>query len=167
MEPGVSATDAIASAAARAARVVVIGYGSPLRGDDAVGRRVVEIISRRNIRDVAVVSAHQLTPELAPILAGSEVAIFVDAGVTDRGVGVEPVAPATSSGVLAHASTPGALLALARRAYGRAPRAYAVTVPVASVGFGTRLSGRARRGVATAVRRVDRLIRESAGAAGA
>ena len=72
---------------------VVIGYGSPLRGDDGVGPAVVEAL--RNLGDsgdfgcgaglvggrasVRLKVAHQLLPELAEDVAASDGVVFVDA----------------------------------------------------------------------------------------
>jgi hydrogenase maturation protease len=159
-----------------AARVVVIGCGSLLRGDDAVGRRVATLVAGWKRPGVTALSVHQLTPELAPVLAAAEVAIFVDAGASDgcsarrrratveHAVRVERVGPRGPVGALAHAGAPAALLALALGACGRAPRAYAVTVPVPSFALGARMSRQARRGVAAAIRAIDELIRDGCGA---
>ena len=56
--------NAVAARAGRAP-VLVIGVGSELRRDDAVGRRVVERLETDGLGAVEVRSLHQLTPELA------------------------------------------------------------------------------------------------------
>jgi hydrogenase maturation protease len=66
------------------ARVTVIGYGNPLRGDDGVGYFVAERLARRFAaagpeRDLEVLALHQLTPEVAEALINSELVVFVDA----------------------------------------------------------------------------------------
>jgi len=49
-----------------AARVLVIGYGNTLRGDDGLGQRAAEALAQRALPDgVEVLSCHQLTIELA------------------------------------------------------------------------------------------------------
>ena len=65
-----------------ARRVLVIGYGNPLRGDDGIGRVIAEHIAE-TLRPEAidVVVAHQLTPELTEPISRSGLVIFVDAAV--------------------------------------------------------------------------------------
>src|SRR5262245_1795360 len=63
--------------------VVVIGYGNDLRGDDAVGLRAAQAVAAWDMPGVCGLAVHQLTPELAEILAGAALAIFVDARVPD------------------------------------------------------------------------------------
>lgn len=48
------------------ARVLVLGYGNPLRSDDGLGWRVAVELFRANASvDVLVLPCHQLTPDLA------------------------------------------------------------------------------------------------------
>jgi hydrogenase maturation protease len=136
---------------ATAPRAIVIGCGSRLRGDDGVGPRVAEMVGRRR-PDVRALPVHQLTPELAAEIAVADIAVFVDAR-TGGGAGVEitRLSPAASTSSLAHVATPGAVLALAEALYGRSPVAFAVGVPVATLGFGDRLSAAARAGARSAL----------------
>src|SRR5262245_30725916 len=57
--------------------VVVVGYGNELRGDDAVGPRVAQAVAAWDLPGVCGLAIHQLTPELAEILAAAARAIFV------------------------------------------------------------------------------------------
>jgi hydrogenase maturation protease len=59
-------------------RVMAIGYGNPLRSDDGAGQKVAEILSRWHVPQMRSISVHQLTPELAALLAEAELAIFID-----------------------------------------------------------------------------------------
>ena len=60
-------------------KILLIGYGSTLRGDDAVGRHVVEIFAGRSLPNVTTISVTQLVPELAAQIATAQAVIFVDA----------------------------------------------------------------------------------------
>src|SRR5690242_12833541 len=68
------------------ARVLVIGYGNPLRGDDGVGWHAAEALAK-SLQDeervpaerVMVLACHQLTLELAEPLSRVERVIFIDA----------------------------------------------------------------------------------------
>ena len=116
-----------------AARVLLIGYGNVLRGDDALGPMAVELLRpvlTGRVTGVELLSCHQLAPELAERLAHCELALFVDAA--DHGepgtVRVQRLSPeAVDLASLTHYVQPSALLALARELYGRAPEALLVT----------------------------------------
>ena len=77
--------------------VLVVGYGSSLRRDDAVGQRVAEELRRRSgsvpaLGGAKFVVAECLTPELAEDLAGSGFAILADAAFDGRPAGTVTVA---------------------------------------------------------------------------
>ena len=45
--------------------ILVIGYGNPLRGDDAIGHRIAQMMEQRLPDDeVQIQTVYQLTPEL-------------------------------------------------------------------------------------------------------
>ena len=53
-----------------AAKVFVVGYGNPLRGDDGVGQEVAQVLARQRhhlpaLAGTDVMSTHQLVPEMA------------------------------------------------------------------------------------------------------
>src|ERR1700744_5030774 len=61
---------------------MVIGFGNPLRRDDAIGWRAAELIEARLSNDETEVSVcHQLTPDLAAKIAGAAFVVFLDADV--------------------------------------------------------------------------------------
>ena len=61
--------------------MLIIGYGNPMRGDDGLGPLAAEYFQQRFGEDgaVAVRTVHQLTPDLAEQLAGTEMAVLIDA----------------------------------------------------------------------------------------
>ena len=62
------------------ARIVIVGYGNPLRSDDGLGWRVAEELSRRlSPPEVEVIVRHQLTPELADDVRNADAVFFIDA----------------------------------------------------------------------------------------
>jgi hydrogenase maturation protease len=136
------------------ARVVVIGYGSDLRGDDVAGRVVAAAVEERAPDDVRVVQAHQLTPELAAEVVGAERVIFVDAAVGSGEVEVREVTADPAAPVLTHHVGPAGVVALAGH-LGTAPgAAWTVRVPAADLSIGTELSPVTQGHVRTAVARV-------------
>ena len=61
-------------------RALIIGFGSPLRGDDAFGWQAAERLANlANSDSIRVLAEHQLTPEMAELVCEAELVIFVDA----------------------------------------------------------------------------------------
>lgn len=146
---------------------LVIGYGNMLRGDDALGPRVAEAAAAWELPDVRALAVHQLTPELAPLLAAAASVIFVDARAAqshaeDEAVVVTPVAPPPAAGQrnLGHTGAPHELLALTAAVYGTCPPAWLLTVPAEQFDFGAPLSARAERGCAAALRELRQRLEE-------
>jgi hydrogenase maturation protease len=134
-------------------KVLVIGYGNELRGDDAAGPLVARTVSTWNQPGVHTIAAHQLVPEMAEPIAGARLVIFVDAeaGLLSGNMRVQPIEPAESRELRPHASDPRALLALAQGLFGRCPEAWLVTVRAESFDFSERLSAVTEQGIAAAV----------------
>lgn len=140
------------------ASVLVIGYGSDLRGDDAVGRRAAERIAAWQLPGVECLSLHQLTPELAECLASVRLAIFIDASVEGSQVEVRQLQAAGEPGSMGHTADPYGVLALAQALYGQCPQAWLVTIPVAEIKLGEDLSAAAKCGLHEALERVRKLL---------
>jgi len=138
---------------------LVISYGNPLRGDDAVGHEVgdalwVERELRPELDGAAFCWAHELTPEMALNISGAGVVVFLDAaadGCQAGTVGVRAVhAPGARASVPAGCwqdLSPSALMGLARELYGSEPPAVLVTVSVGSARIGEGLSAPVRAAV--------------------
>lgn len=122
-------------------KVLIIGYGSGIRGDDALGPRTAEMLShiagdRFDGDPVTVLSRASLTPELAADLAEASLVIFIDCaatGVVGELVEREVAATDDSTVAMVHFLDPSGLLYWARSLFGRAPRA--VTLSVAGASF--------------------------------
>jgi len=144
--------------------VLVIGYGNPLRGDDGVGPLIAEELARQLCDPeckVQVVACHQLSPELAELVAETRAVIFVDASVELKpgDVRVSPVAPDRfSPAVFVHSMKPSALLATASELFGQAPPAKSVGIGASSFDVGMNLTAPVQRAVATAVAAVQKEI---------
>lgn len=140
-------------------RVLVIGYGNPLRGDDGVGVRLAEALAHEAGPET-VLACRQLTPELAEAVSAADWVVFIDAA-RDVAPGAVSMHPLESAEVdverLSHACTPAALLALSAALYGRSPRALVVGVGVASTEIGERLS----RALADELPSVFRRVRDA------
>lgn len=144
-----------------AVRVVVAGYGNPLRGDDSAGWRVAEAIAERWSERVVVLAGHQPVPEWAAAFASADVAFIIDA-TFDATQGVRPRrldANVAESLLDGHTFGPAQLLALTRSVYGRTPATYLVHVPAENAAFGEALSASTRRAVGSAVREIERRLK--------
>jgi hydrogenase maturation protease len=138
---------------------LVVGYGSDLRGDDAVGRRVAEEVGVLAVPGVEVRSVHQLTPELAVDLAGREVVVFVDADLTAATVAVTPLESEGGQVGTTHHVDPRGLLTLAELLGAPPVAAVVVSVPAWDLGLGESLSAPARAQVPAAVQAVVEVLR--------
>ncbi len=114
-------------------RVLVIGYGSPIRGDDAIGPLVIERLEREGMPEgTNTLARHILTPDLVPEIAAAELVVFVDAAVEGAPGEVQcrRLAPAPGPRVtVAHFLDPQELLAWTATLCGRRPEAYLVSTP--------------------------------------
>jgi len=131
-------------------RALIIGYGNPLRGDDALGWHAAghlaslpEFATNPGVR---ILTVHQLMPELAESIAAAELIIFFDARApsADISPGVvcsEEIHPApTPPQRLGHHLTPANAIAYARALYDANPRAFVLSVSAASFACGAPLT---------------------------
>jgi len=146
------------------AGLLVVGYGNTLRRDDGVGPKVADAVEALALTGVRTLACPVLTPELAEPISRAGMVIFVDAAV-DAPLEVQrrKLEPAPSSQVMAHAASPATLLALARDAFGHAPEAWLLTIPVAELGIGEALSPLAQRGFDLAIEQVKQCAAQCSG----
>ncbi len=138
---------------------LVIGYGSDLRGDDAAGRRVADHIEARQLDGVTVVSAVQLTPEMALAIAGRDIVVFVDASVTDHDVTVQELTvPTMPTVTMTHHADPATILSLVPSVGNPPDRAFVVSIPASNLDLGADLTTETARHVAAAVEQVLALV---------
>jgi len=125
-------------------RTLIIGYGNPLRGDDAVGFLAAErLLERHHEADLEIIACHQLTPELVDPISRAERVIFIDASVEGEpgAISVTPVEPEVAVGLgFTHFTTPAGLLAGAQSLYGKAPKATLICIAGQNFEIGDRLS---------------------------
>jgi hydrogenase maturation protease len=124
--------------------ILIVGYGNPLRGDDVVGCHVAQMLETfyRDDPEVRVIGAHQLTPEMAEDVSGSEFVLFLDAAIGPRPGEIKhsKVTPRPGPLSFAHFLEPDLLLAAAVELYGSVPDAELLTVTGASFEVGEKLS---------------------------
>ena len=140
--------------------VLIIGYGNTLRGDDGIGRRLVEELADRKLPRVRTRSVHQLTPELAEELAACGAVIFVDASLGRSGdtVSMRQIAAEGRFAAIDHVMRPNEVLAFARAMYGSTPPAWWLTVPGENFEVGESLSVAARTAAAAALVVIEEFV---------
>lgn len=110
---------------------LVIGYGSPIRGDDALGPLAAETLAAGPLPPgVTVISRHILTADLVADLAATDRVIFIDASVAGEPgeIRVQSLtADVSALSTMAHFLDPRELLAWCQALYQRQPQAYLVT----------------------------------------
>jgi len=125
------------------ARILIVGYGNPLRSDDGVGVRAAERLLQGPLPPgTEVLPRHQLTPDLADAIQHSDLVIFVDAarGGIPGELRCAPVDAATQAAPFTHELTPSSLMSLVTVLYGISPPAFEVSMGGECFGLGDRLS---------------------------
>jgi len=113
-------------------RVLIVGYGNPLRGDDGVGPEVARrLVAELQDPEIEILIELQLKPELAELMSRVEIAIFIDARVDGEPgeVTIEEVVPREpAEQTFTHQFAPPMLLMTAKVLYNRAPRTFLVSI---------------------------------------
>jgi hydrogenase maturation protease len=144
------------------ARILIVGYGNPLKSDDGLGWRAAEEIVRQlPSPEIKVMRVHQLLPEIAEEASRAELAIFIDArtGEPAGEIGCEELTnEAGARSTYSHELSASTIVQLARELYGRSPRAYLLTVSGECFEDGETLSPAAQAAVPKLIARVKTLI---------
>lgn len=135
-------------------RPLIVGYGNPLCGDDALGWRAIELV-RETLPQIDTLVVQQLTPELAEAIANAGAVVFIDAHaagpvgqIVERELGA-----AESSSAISHQCTPAVVLAYARELHDAAPPALMLSAAGRCFLPGEGLSPEVAAAVPTLVRR--------------
>jgi len=142
-------------------RVLVIGYGNPLRSDDGVGWRIAEGLRQEWGDSISVLTGQHLVPEWASELAAADVVFLVDASVSSRGpLRLRRITPSDARTPLldGHTLAPLDLVRLATEVYGHQPVMYLLSVPAEDFAFGESLSPLAQSRAAGAVKLLNRRL---------
>jgi len=140
--------------------VLIVGFGNPLAGDDAVGWRAAELLaSSLEAPGVRVMPCRQLTPELAAEVAEATLVIFVDAGVEipPGKIACRRVKAVGGSTPFSHHFSPERLLALVEQLYGRRPEAVLFSVGARSFA-GSHLSSEVEQALPVLLGEVRELV---------
>jgi len=140
-------------------RLLILGYGNTLRGDDAFGFHAAERLAAAiTDPEIEVLALHQLGPELMEPVSRAARVIFLDVR-TEGAPGVlvrEPVLPATQVApeVFTHHMTPAALLAGTQAVYGHTPEAILYSTAGTTFEVGAPLSPGVQAAISQAVHEI-------------
>ncbi len=126
-------------------RVLVIGYGNTLFGDDGIGVHAAEQLQERfaGNPDVEFQIMRQLLPELVESISRAGAIIFIDAAVGETPGEIncrELPTQQNTSNTFTHFTDTLTLLDNVQLIYGRRPAAWLYTVTGANFGLGDTLS---------------------------
>ncbi len=146
-------------------KILVVGYGNPLRADEGLGCHVARQIAHhlREDKRVEVVPCHQLAPEIARKIAESQFVIFIDAcNEGDPGTILETtVLPdADFSSTPGDELTPPRLLAAAKTLHGECPPAVLFNMTGWCFEFGEHMSAIVSERFHDLVRMIEKTIAE-------
>jgi hydrogenase maturation protease len=151
-------------------RVVVLAWGNPSRGDDALGPAFLdaaEALANRAGGDFAFVTDFQLQPEHATDLLQRDLALFVDASRDlDEPIALREVTPRRDATFTTHGMSADAVLAAYVAAFGQAPPpAFELAIRGERFELGAPMSPPACEALATAIHLFKRLAAEPTAAA--
>ncbi len=147
--------------AAPGARVLLIGYGNPARGDDGLGPALAAAVGRLEIEGVAVESDYQLHVEHAADAAEYDVVIFADADMQQA----EPfrfqrLEPKVELSFSSHSVSPAGVLGLARQLFSARMSGYLLGIRGHDFGeFAEGLSAEASRNLDGALAFIEAALR--------
>jgi hydrogenase maturation protease len=146
-------------------RVVVLAWGNPSRGDDAIGPRLAEALEAQAARHPewarhAFVTDFQLQPEHALDLEGADLVLFVDASATAPApFAFTRVGVSLDRSFTTHALSPQALLAVRAGLAGEpVPPAWLLAVRGEGFELGQPMRPAAREGLTRALELAARLL---------
>jgi hydrogenase maturation protease len=129
-------------------KILIIGYGNPLRSDDGAGQKVAEAFFGHN--EIEAIATHQLTPELAETIAQFEEIYFVDAAPIQT-LKIQSITANINDLEFGHFVDPKTLLNLTETLYHQSPQAYLVLIPAINFELGETFSPLTQIGIAEAI----------------
>jgi hydrogenase maturation protease len=144
------------------APTLIIGYGNPSRGDDALGPTAIEAIEKLAAEhpewgEIETVTDFQLQIEFVTDLAGRERIVFVDAAASGaEPFSFGPLVAKEDASISSHALSPAALLAVYRSFHGEdAPPTFLLAIRGYDFDLGVPLSQAAEKNLTAAVSRME------------
>lgn len=149
--------------------ILVIGYGNPLRTDDAIGQCLAQMmVTRFDDESFRMITAYQLTPELMEPISQARLVIFIDArvGTVPGQVDWEDVEPELGAGAFTHHVSPATLLGASHDLYGSTPTGVLISIIGSSFEYGSELSPELNAMLPDLAKQVENIIKTNIGVLG-
>lgn len=147
------------------APTLIIGYGNPSRGDDALGSAAIVEIERRIAQhpeweQIEIVTDFQLQIEFVTDLAGRQRIVFIDAAASGaEPFSFGPLQARQDDSITTHALSPASLLAVYRQFHGAAaPPCFLLGIRAYGFDLGTPLSAGAQRNLDAALAMLEQWL---------
>jgi hydrogenase maturation protease len=144
-------------------KILIIGIGNPLRGDDGLGWHAVNrLVQRFSLPDIEMFAVQQLTMDLVEAIRQVDLVLFIDSKL-DQTPGIftaqniEPDSCLQSSP--SHFFDPGTLLAAVQALYCKHPQAMLLTISANQFEFSESLSKPVQAALPELVSYVEKLCR--------
>jgi hydrogenase maturation protease len=134
-------------------RPLIIGIGNPLRSDDGLGWAVAGQLAQdchTGKIGCDIHTVHQLTPELAQVIAAATLVVLIDASREGEPgeLQIRPLSLSAQPGAVGtHHTTPEELAALTVMVYGQCPPIVVVSLTGADFSLGEHLSTRVAQSI--------------------
>jgi len=141
--------------------ILVLGYGNPSRGDDALGPMLLDFIEQHlDLTRVELLTDFQLQIEYALDLQNRELVLFVDASVAcSHAFDFAELRPAKDNSYTSHAMSPAAVLAVFQSVTGHnPPPSFLLSIQGLSFELGAGLSDEAADNLRQASRFAEQLL---------
>jgi hydrogenase maturation protease len=134
------------------APILVLTYGNPSRGDDALGTALFDLLEKNPPRNVDLLTDFQLQIEHATDLREREYVLFVDAGINcEEPFELQRLSARKDDSFTTHAMSPASVLSVYQQVYRRQPPpAYLLTIRAYEFGLGKEMSSAAGENLARA-----------------
>ncbi|MDD1620702.1 MAG: hydrogenase maturation protease [Methylococcaceae bacterium] len=145
--------------------ILVLGYGNPSRGDDALGPLLLDFVDRQfDLARIDLLTDFQLQIEYALDLQGRELVLFVDASVAcSEAFDFAELQPARDNSYTSHAMSPAAVLQVYQSITGQfPPPSFLLSIQGLSFELGAGLSDEAADNLQQACQFAGRLLSHSA-----
>jgi hydrogenase maturation protease len=114
-------------------KIMLYGYGNPGRQDDGLGNefidRIEEWIKEQGLKGIELDSNYQLNIEDAEAISNKDLAIFIDASVEEiEDYCISKVTESSEITYTTHAASPGYIVDLCKKIYGKAPMTYLIHI---------------------------------------
>ncbi len=141
-------------------KILLIGYGNTLRGDDAAGIQAAQLIAGLH-PEIECICMHQLMPEMAEQISECDMVVFIDADVNAAKIFSRKIEPAGQKNQpRSHFISPESLLSLSRQLYNRLPsEAYMIGLPATEFDFSEKLSVKTSAAVEDSIKEFEKLAK--------